>query len=248
MHALQEEQSGTLRTHLRGWIQSPIGVVARLLALGTLVSILVACGNTGSASTAQTGSASTSTANGKDTPVTSAKQPQQWSSPPAMEIDKNKTYTATLHTTDGDIVINLLAKEDPITVNNFVFLAQHNFYNNVPFHRIIKGFMIQTGDPTGTGAGGPGYKFQDEPVTRDYTRGTVAMANSGPNTNGSQFFIVQADMTGRLPKNYTIFGEVTQGMDVVDKIANTPVTMNQFGEQSQPTQKVQINSVDITVK
>lgn len=181
--------------------------------------------------------------------MASANQPQQWSSPPAMEIDTSKTYTATVHTTDGDIVINLLASEDPITVNNFVFLAQHNFYNNVPFHRIIKGFMIQTGDPTGTGAGGPGYKFKDEPITRDYTKGTVAMANAGPNTNGSQFFIVQADMSGRLPKNYTIFGEVTQGIDVVDKIANTPVTQNPAtGEASKPTQAVKINSVDITVK
>ncbi len=181
--------------------------------------------------------------------MASASQPQQWASPPAMEIDKNKTYQATLHTTDGDIVINLFASEDPVTVNNFVFLAQHDFYNNVPFHRIIKDFMIQTGDPTGTGRGGPGYKFQDEPVTRDYTKGIVAMANSGPNTNGSQFFIVQSDMTGRLPKNYTIFGEVVQGMDVVDKIANTPVTQNPAtGEMSQPTKPIQIDSVDITVK
>jgi len=179
--------------------------------------------------------------------VASAGQPQQWSSPPPMTIDKSKKYEATVHTTDGDIVIDLLASEDPITVNNFVFLAQHGFYNHVPFHRIIKGFMVQTGDPTGTGAGGPGYRFQDEPVTRDYARGTVAMANAGPNTNGSQFFIVQADMTGKLPKNYTIFGEVTKGLDVVDKIANTPVTQNpQTGEPSQPTQRVEITSVDIS--
>ncbi len=165
-----------------------------------------------------------------------------------MTIDKSKKYEATIHTTDGDIVVDLLASEDPITVNNFVFLAQQGFYTNVPFHRIINGFMIQTGDPTGTGSGGPGYKFQDEPVTRDYTRGTVAMANAGPNTNGSQFFIVQADMSGRLPKNYTIFGEVVQGLDVVDKLANTPVTVSPMGEKSQPTQKVEIKSVDISVK
>lgn len=165
-----------------------------------------------------------------------------------MTIDTSKKYEATLHTTDGDIVIDLLASEDPITVNNFVFLSKQGFYNNVTFHRIIKGFMIQTGDPTGTGSGGPGYKFKDEPVTRNYTRGTVAMANAGPNTNGSQFFIVQEDMTGKLPKNYTIFGEVVKGMDVVDKIANTPVTQNAFGEMSKPTQQVLIKSVDISVK
>jgi len=163
-----------------------------------------------------------------------------------MDIDTSKTYHANLHTSEGDVCINLLASEDPITVNNFVFLATQGFYDNVPFHRVIKNFMVQTGDPTGTGSGGPGYSFKDEPVTRDYTRGTVAMANAGPNTNGSQFFIVQADMTGRLQKNYTIFGEVIDGMDVVDKIANTPVTTSSTGEQSKPTKSISIKSVDIT--
>jgi peptidylprolyl isomerase len=165
-----------------------------------------------------------------------------------MELDKTKGCQATLHTSDGDIVVNLFTAEDPITVNNFVFLATQGFYNNVPFHRVIKNFMIQTGDPTGTGTGGPGYRFADEPVTRDYTRGTVAMANAGPNTNGSQFFIVQADMTGRLPKNYTIFGEVTGGMDVVDKIANTQVTTSATGEQSKPVTPITIKSVDVVTK
>jgi peptidylprolyl isomerase len=165
-----------------------------------------------------------------------------------MTIDTNKTYTATLHTTKGDIVIQLLAKEDPTTVNNFVFLAQQGFYNNVPFHRVIQGFMIQSGDPTGTGAGGPGYKFNDEPVTRDYTPGTVAMANAGPNTNGSQFFIMDGDYSGKLPKNYTIFGEVTQGMDVVQAIASVPVGPSATGEVSKPLQPVSITSVDISVK
>lgn len=178
-----------------------------------------------------------------------ANQPKQWSSPPAMALKSNTDYTATLHTTKGDIVIDLLAKEDPITVNNFVFLSEQDFYNNVIFHRVIKGFMIQSGDPTGTGAGGPGYRFKDEPVTRDYTRGTVAMANAGPNTNGSQFFIVQQDQSGKLPKNYTIFGEVTQGMDVVDAIADAPVAQNpQTGEMSKPVEPVVIKSVTITTK
>ncbi|HLI52020.1 MAG TPA: peptidylprolyl isomerase [Thermomicrobiaceae bacterium] len=175
-------------------------------------------------------------------------QPKQWSSPPAMALKANTDYTATLHTTKGDIVIDLLAKEDPVTVNNFVFLAEQNFYNNVIFHRVIKGFMIQSGDPTGTGAGGPGYRFKDEPVTRDYTRGTVAMANAGPNTNGSQFFIVQQDQPS-LPKSYTIFGEVTQGMDVVDAIADAPVEQNpQTGELSKPVDPVVIKSVTIATK
>ncbi len=166
-----------------------------------------------------------------------------------MELTPGATYQATLHTNKGDIVIDLFASEDPITVNNFVFLANQGFYTNVPFHRVIKGFMIQTGDPTGTGRGGPGYRFQDEKVTRDYTRGTVAMANAGKNTNGSQFFIVHGDLSGKLPPNYTIFGQVSEGMDVVDAIANVPVKLNDMGtEQSVPTEPVTIESVDISTQ
>ncbi|HEX3724448.1 MAG TPA: peptidylprolyl isomerase [Nitrolancea sp.] len=230
-------------------MNKPLASLAHLLAVGMLFSLLAACGGGSAATTASAQSAcGVSASAGKDSLVSSSATPKQWSSPPKMELDKSVKCEATLHTTEGDIVINLLSSEDPITVNNFVFLATQGFYNNVPFHRVIVNFMIQTGDPTGTGSGGPGYKFNDEPVTRDYTRGTVAMANSGPNTNGSQFFIVQADMTGRLQKNYTIFGEVTSGMDVVDKIANTPVTANSFGEQSKPTKQILIKSVDVTSK
>jgi cyclophilin family peptidyl-prolyl cis-trans isomerase len=174
--------------------------------------------------------------------------PKQYSSPPAMTIDANKSYTATLHTTMGDMQIQLFPKDAPKTVNNFVFLARDGYYNNVPFHRIIKGFMVQTGDPTGTGAGGPGYRFEDEPVTRNYDRGIVAMANAGPNTNGSQFFIMHSNYA--LQKNYTIFGQVTDtaGLETLDKIATSPVTSNGRGEQSQPTQDIRITSVDITEK
>jgi peptidylprolyl isomerase len=171
---------------------------------------------------------------------------KQWSSPPAMELKPGAKYQATLHTNKGDIVIDLFASEDPVTVNNFVFLAKQGFYTNVPFHRVIKGFMIQTGDPTGTGRGGPGYRFQDEKVTRDYTPGTVAMANAGPNTNGSQFFIVHGDLRGRLSKDYTIFGQVSKGMDVVDAIANVPVRTGPSGEPSTPTQPVCIQSLYIS--
>lgn len=172
----------------------------------------------------------------------------KYKSPPPMTIDVNKTYTATLHTTMGDMTIELLAKEAPKTVNNFVFLAREGFYKNVKFHRIIKGFMVQTGDPTGTGMGGPGYQFADEPVTRNYVRGTVAMANAGKDTNGSQFFIVHADYP--LPKNYTIFGQITgkQDLEVLDKIAATPVRPGPTGEASVPTQDVLITSVDISEK
>jgi peptidylprolyl isomerase len=169
-----------------------------------------------------------------------------YAAPPPMTIDQNKTYTATIKTNYGDIVIQLLPKEAPLAVNNFVFLARAGFYDGVKFHRVIKGFMIQSGDPTGTGRGGPGYKFADElPTTRGYVQGTLAMANSGYNTNGSQFFITLADLSYSLPKLYSIFGLVTGGMDVVTKIGNVPVkTAN--GELSSPTVDVHINTITIT--
>jgi len=175
--------------------------------------------------------------------------PKQWTSPPLMTIDQNKNYIATIKTNYGDIVIQLLPKNAPLAVNNFVFLSQQGFYNGVKFYRVFKGFMIQSGDPTGTGSGGPGYTFKDElPTTLDYTAGTVAMAHPGPNDNGSQFFIMLADYSGQLPKDYTIFGEVTSGMDVVQQIGNVPVKASASGEHSSPTVEVHINMVTITKK
>lgn len=172
--------------------------------------------------------------------------PKSYSAPPKMTIDVNKTYTATMHTTLGDIVIELKAKDAPITVNNFVFLARDKYYDGVTFHRIVPGFVIQGGDPKGDGTGGPGYQFADEPVKGEYVKGTLAMANAGPNTNGSQFFIVIDNLTGRLPKNYNLFGMVTTGIDVVDKIAAVPIAVNpSTGERSRPLQQVKINSIDI---
>ncbi len=171
--------------------------------------------------------------------------PQSWRSAPAMEIDPSKSYTAIIDTNKGKIVLDLFPKEAPMTVNNFVFLARQGFYDNVRFHRIIKDFMAQTGDPTGTGAGGPGYRFEDEPVTRDYKRGTLAMANAGKNTNGSQFFIVLKDYP--LQKDYTIFGQLTDAasLTTLDKIGNTPVRASASGEMSVPTQDVRMTGVDI---
>lgn len=165
---------------------------------------------------------------------------------PIMIIDQNKTYTAKMKTTAGEMEISLNAKMTPGTVNNFVFLAKKNFYDNTIFHRTIKGFMIQGGDPLGNGTGGPGYKFDDEPFTGEYTKGTLAMANSGPNTNGSQFFIMHADYP--LPPNYVIFGKVTKGLDVVDKIAEAPTTMSAMGENSKPVNPVKVLSVEIIEK
>jgi cyclophilin family peptidyl-prolyl cis-trans isomerase len=166
---------------------------------------------------------------------------QKWSQPPAMEIDPKGQYTATLRTSQGDILVELFAQEAPQTVNNFVFLARQGFYDGVIFHRTIPGFMIQGGDPTGTGSGGPGYRFRDEAVKRKYTRGTLAMANAGPNTNGSQFFIMHQDYG--LPPNYTIFGQVTDGLDAVDKIVTGPTKPG--GEGSSPVEPVRIESIEI---
>lgn len=165
---------------------------------------------------------------------------------PELTIDQGKEYSATLETSEGNIVIKLNAETTPITANNFIYLASNNFYNNTIFHRVIEGFMIQGGDPTGTGAGSPGYRFNDEPVAGDYIRGTVAMANAGPNTNGSQFFIMHQKVD--LPKNYVIFGLVTEGLDVVDKIATAKVEVSSGGEQSKPINPVIIKQVTIEEK
>lgn len=165
---------------------------------------------------------------------------------PTMQIDNTKQYTAVFNTSEGDIEIALNVEMTPITVNNFVYLAQNKFYDNTIFHRVIDGFMIQGGDPTGTGAGSPGYKFDDEKFDGSYSRGIIAMANFGPNTNGSQFFIMHKDYP--LPKNYVIFGKVTKGLEVVDAIAEAEVTQSLSGENSSPVKPVVIKSVMIVEK
>jgi len=166
--------------------------------------------------------------------------------PYPMEIDTKKTYQAVMKTSSGDITLELNAKETPITVNNFVTLSRKGFYGNTIFHRVIKGFMIQGGDPNGNGTGGPGYTFADEPFTGEYTKGTIAMANAGPNTNGSQFFIMHADYA--LPKNYVIFGKVIKGIEVVDKIAESQVKTGPSGESSTPVNPTKVLSVEILEK
>jgi len=235
---------------------------SRFLIAPLLVFILAACGtptdNTvggrysteGSGEAAASGEAETtgespaalgSTAAGEAAAGTDpVERNNKYSAVPPMTIDPNKTYTATIETTKGTMQAELYPKDAPMAVNNFVFLAREKYYEGIKFHRIIKDFMVQTGDPTGTGTGGPGYEFEDEPVTREYTRGTLAMANAGPNTNGSQFFIVHQDYP--LQKNYTIFGQVTQGQDVLDTIANTPTT---GAEGSTPTEDVRITNITI---
>lgn len=169
--------------------------------------------------------------------------PKQFSAPPPMTIDTSKQYSATIDTSMGTMKADLFASDAPMTVNNFVFLAQQHYYDGVTFHRVINNFMVQTGDPTGTGTGGPGYRFNDEPVKRQYVRGTLAMANAGPNTNGSQFFIVHKDY--QLPPNYTIFGIVTDGLDVLDKIATTPTGPGRGGPDT-PRTPITINSITVS--
>jgi cyclophilin family peptidyl-prolyl cis-trans isomerase len=168
--------------------------------------------------------------------------PKQFPSAPPMSIDQSKKYTATIDTSMGTMKAELFANEAPTTVNNFVFLARQGYYDGVMFHRVINNFMVQTGDPTGTGTGGPGYRFNDEPVKRKYLRGTLAMANAGPNTNGSQFFIVHKDY--QLQPNYTIFGQLTDGLDVLDKIATTPTGPGRGGPDT-PRSPITINSIKI---
>jgi peptidyl-prolyl cis-trans isomerase B (cyclophilin B) len=144
---------------------------------------------------------------------------QQWDKPPEMQIDPSKTYRVTLESTQGTIELELYPEYAPKTVNNFVFLAQKGFYNGVSFHRVIGDFMIQGGDPTGTGRGGPGYTFEDELKGNPLTHGTgvISMANAGPNTNGSQFFITHSPQP-HLNGHHTVFGKVVKGQEVVDAI------------------------------
>jgi cyclophilin family peptidyl-prolyl cis-trans isomerase len=142
-----------------------------------------------------------------------------YSSPPPLSINTSHHYLATINTNKGVITLCLDPALAPNTVNSFVFLARNKFYDGLKFHRVVADFVIQGGDPTGSGSGGPGYQFADEPVKGEYTAGAVAMANSGANTNGSQFFICTVDDTKKLAKSYNLFGYVSTGMDVVKKIA-----------------------------
>ena len=144
---------------------------------------------------------------------------QQWNSPPVMQIDPSKKYVANIETTKGLIELELYPGYAPKTVNNFVFLAREGYYDGIIFHRVINNFMIQGGDPTGTGRGGPGYKFEDELAGNPlkHEKGVISMANAGPNTNGSQFFITHAPQP-HLNGKHTVFGKVVKGQEVVDSI------------------------------
>lgn len=144
-------------------------------------------------------------------------KPKTYPAPPKMIINTNKQYIATIQTEPGNLVLQLFAKDVPVTVNNFVFLAREGFYDGSTFHRVIPGFMAQGGDPTGTGRGGPGYAFKDEFTARKHTTGALSMANAGPNTNGSQFFITYTPQPG-LDGRHSVFGQLVEGMDVLKKL------------------------------
>jgi cyclophilin family peptidyl-prolyl cis-trans isomerase len=174
-------------------------------------------------------------------PDGSSEKRQKFDAAPPMIIDTDKTYTATMVTSKGTLEIVLDALGAPNTVNSFVFLARWHYYDGIVFHRIIPGFVLQGGDPTGTGAGGPGYKFKDElPKPGRYELGSLAMANAGPHTNGSQFFVISGPDGIRLPPLYALFGKVVKGLDVVEAI-------NAIGTPSgKPREDVVIESVTIT--
>jgi cyclophilin family peptidyl-prolyl cis-trans isomerase len=225
-----------------------IGFILLALFVGIAVSFVL-FGQRGQ----QKGSSVMTTPTASETPSTAVSptvspsatpsvKPKTYVAPSAMSIDVNKTYRVTMVTSKGTMKLTLFPKDAPVTVNNFVFLARGGFYDNTIFHRIIKGFMIQGGDPLGTGTGGPGYQFADETVTRDYTRGTIAMANSGPDTNGSQFFIMHADYA--LPKQYVIFGSIdpsdSESLKTLDAIATVAV-----GTNDRPLETVTVLSVTI---
>ncbi len=152
-------------------------------------------------------------------------KPKTYSQPPPMVIDTNKKYTAIMETEKGKLVLELFAKDVPVTVNNFVFLAREGFYDNTTFHRVFHGFMVQGGDPTGTGTGGPGYSFKDEFTQHKHGAGALSMANAGSNTNGSQFFITYTPQPG-LDGKHAVFGQLVQGMDVMEKITERDPSKN----------------------
>ena len=172
----------------------------------------------------------------------SAEKTQKFPDKPEFGIDPQKRYTATMETSMGTIVIALDALNAPVTVNNFVFLAGYHYYDGIIFHRIINGFVCQGGDPGGTGTGGPGYRFEDEPVKNRYQIGSLAMANACPNTNGSQFFLISGPNGVTLPPQYNHFGQVVKGLEVVDAMQKVPT-----GRGDRPVTDVVINSVTITV-
>jgi cyclophilin family peptidyl-prolyl cis-trans isomerase len=239
-------------SHGSGHRRSGVYGVRLVLLLVLALCALTACGSEDDDSSGAT--IAVPTQNAADADVDSgcwkatdrvAGSEKQWKQAPAMVLDEKVRYTATLTTNKGAFEVEFYPDDAPVTVNNFICLARAGYYDNTPFHRIIEDFVIQGGDPTGTGGGSPGYRFDDEPINRDYELGTLAMANSGPDTNGSQFFVIVGPSGEQLPKQYTIFGKVVSGMDVVNQIAQTPTGLNDRGEKSVPLESIVLQMVTI---
>ena len=230
-------------------IKMPMLVLAALLSLSAFMAAVAQDASPEASPSADLGTPVEALECWSDEPSSAEAGYPQYPGVPEMKIDNTKAYYATVETNRGTFVIQLYADVAPVTVNNFVCLATNNYYDGVTFHRVIRDFMIQTGDPTGTGRGGPGYQFNDELPGEElnYIDGSVSMANSGPNTNGSQFFISNANNAGKLQKSYTIFGQVIEGQDVVQTISEVPVSPNAMGDQSVPNATITILDVTITV-
>ena len=208
-----------------------------LAAVAAVVVVIYFVNRGSSKSTAVSTSKTTAAASHTQCPNPNGSSPRMtsFSAPPPMCISTGKTYSATVNTDVGTFTVALDAKSAPKTVNNFVFLAREHFYDGLTFHRVIPGFVVQGGDPQGNGSGGPGYKFADElPKAGAYKVGSLAMANSGPNTNGSQFFVITGTQGTQLPPNYSLFCTVSSGMDVVKQIeaggsqSGTPTTVHKM--------------------
>jgi cyclophilin family peptidyl-prolyl cis-trans isomerase len=254
----QAQQQAMAAARRRKSRQRTVIIIVVLVAIAALIAGVTGAfsGGGSSSDVASTGSSTTQkpppTVKGNsitgDTPCPkadgSSPRTTGFAKPPPMCIDPNKTYTATMETTQGGpITIALDAKQAPKTVNNFVVLARYHFFDGLTFHRIVPDFVIQGGDPQGNGQGGPGYNFADElPQAGQYKIGSLAMANSGPNTNGSQFFIITGQQGVQLQPNYSLFGQVTGGMDVVNKIAALGDANAPNGE---PKQQVSMKTVTI---
>jgi cyclophilin family peptidyl-prolyl cis-trans isomerase len=203
----------------------------RMLTIVILLAALAPAGSTLSPVSAQSDAAADCWQPGQ---LSVSGAQMTWSAPPATIIDPAKAYQATLQTSAGDIVLQLDPVNAPIATNNFVCLAQAGYYSGTDIHRNFAGTLIQGGDPTATGMGGPGDTLTSDPTTGSYPSGSVAMANAAPNQNGSQFFIAISDLTGRIPNDYPVFAQVTRGMEVVQTISNGAVVANSSGEQSKP--------------
>ncbi|MFN8049839.1 MAG: peptidylprolyl isomerase [Acidimicrobiales bacterium] len=253
--AEQARKAAEAKARRRRFVNITVVLVVLALVVGFSAFFFSSDDTTASDSTTTTAAAATTTLPGATTVTAlaegttpcpnadgSSEKKQSFDGPPKMCIDPTKTYTAKVETNEGDFTLTLDAAKAPKTVNNFVFLARYHYYDGIIFHRIIKDFMIQGGDPEGTGTGGPGYEFADElPQQGEYQMYSVAMANAGANTNGSQFFIITGPQGVSLPPSYSLFGKATEGTDVIDKIGKV-----QTGSDDKPTSPVTMKKVTIT--